>query len=456
MIEAQHHKSPLQLRAEAACQRFRSNARRPVVIEFAGSPKAGKSSTITQLYTFLKRCGFKVKIVVERASICPVRDKKHATFNIWTACTTLAQILENTQDPPQEDDPDILILDRGLFDAICWLTMMDRLSRLTTVAREAVEDFLLIEEWRSRITGVFVMVASPEEALHREHGYLPVVGDGSIMNMEVLKQILNTTEQCVERFKNKFRLFRIDTSLGETKNPKRTAELVAETALGWIEEHLEEKILSIDKKRIEPLFCNRSTLVGSDAEQVVTICLQHGVFGPREDVEKDDNSVQPIPVVIVRNKSGAILQLKRRERDTNNPLHEKMVIWAGGHVRREDAINGNSIVHAVWRELNEELRLNIETEELKFLGCVYVDIGKASKTSRHLAIVYEWYAATDDVAITLSTAEFFERRGTSLSGRFVTAKEIAEQVAQGMELEPWNNEILRQLLRMDLQKTHLF
>src|SRR5207249_2651594 len=134
MTETQHSKSSLQLRAEAACERFRLDARKPVVIEFAGSPKAGKSSTIAQLYTFLKRCGFKVKIVVERASVCPIRDKKHATFNIWTACTTLAQILESTQDPPQEDDPDILILDRGLFDAICWLMMMDRLSRLTTVA----------------------------------------------------------------------------------------------------------------------------------------------------------------------------------------------------------------------------------------------------------------------------------------------------------------------------------
>ena len=31
--------------------------------------------------------------MVERASVCPIRDKKHANFNIWTLCTTLAQIL---------------------------------------------------------------------------------------------------------------------------------------------------------------------------------------------------------------------------------------------------------------------------------------------------------------------------------------------------------------------------
>jgi len=89
------------------------------VIEFAGLPKAGKTTAVNQLYSFLKRCGFGVKVVVERASVCPIRDKRHATFNIWTAATTLAQLLEYTQDPPRPDDPDIVVLDRGLFDSIC-------------------------------------------------------------------------------------------------------------------------------------------------------------------------------------------------------------------------------------------------------------------------------------------------------------------------------------------------
>ncbi|MDI6794689.1 MAG: hypothetical protein QME81_17790, partial [bacterium] len=79
------------------------------MIEFAGVPKAGKTTTLNQLYAFLKRCGFRVEVVVERASVCPIRDKKHANFNVWTACTTLSQILEKTQNPPRENDPHILI-----------------------------------------------------------------------------------------------------------------------------------------------------------------------------------------------------------------------------------------------------------------------------------------------------------------------------------------------------------
>jgi len=167
-------KSALQLCAEAALARFRTDARRPVVIEFAGVPKAGKTSTIAQIQGFFKRCGFRVQVVVERASVCPIKDKKHATFNIWTARTTLAQILEHTQDPPRDDDPQILVLDRGLFDTIAWLRFMDHLSRIRTSDREKVEQFLLLPEWRQRVTGVVVMTASPQDAMARERGYLPV------------------------------------------------------------------------------------------------------------------------------------------------------------------------------------------------------------------------------------------------------------------------------------------
>ena len=160
-------KSPLQTRAEQAAEKF-STARKPVVFEFAGVPKAGKTSTLGALQAFLKRCGFRVEVVVERASVCPIRDKKHANFNVWTACTTLAQILEKTQNPPRPEDPHILILDRGLFDSICWLSMMEHLERIRPDERKIIERFLKIDDWRDRISAVFVMTVNPADAMMRE------------------------------------------------------------------------------------------------------------------------------------------------------------------------------------------------------------------------------------------------------------------------------------------------
>ena len=438
-------KSPLQERAENAAERFGA-ARRPIVIEFAGVPKAGKTSTIGAIQSFLKRCGFRVEVVVERASVCPIRDKKHFNFNVWTACTTLAQILEKTQNPPRPDDPHILILDRGLFDSVCWLVLMERLERVRKEDRLVIEKLLKIDDWRKRISAVILMTVTPIEAMKRERGLLPVEdGKGSIMNADVLQQMLDTTRGAAERLKKDFRIIQVDTSSGSIKDTSvKTAEHVADMILNVIEEHLQEDILSVDKSEVVPLFGGKSCVEADRAKEILDVFATRGDFRPRDTVETNKRRIQALPVVVVRNKSGEVLRLKRRERSDENPLHEKIVIWAGGHVRKEDQANGVSAVQCALRELQEELRLFVEPEELKLLGAVYRDEG--DRTSKHVALVYEWRAQTDDVAVALSTAEFFERRGTSLSGKFVPLTEVAEDVESGKLSEEWSADIIRELL----------
>jgi predicted NUDIX family phosphoesterase len=438
-------KSVLQGRAENAAERFGA-ARRPIVIEFAGVPKAGKTSTIGALHAFLKRCGFRVEVVVERASVCPVRDKRHFNFNVWTACTTLAQILEKTQNPPRPDDPHILILDRGLFDSVCWLALMERLERVRAEDRQIIEQFLKIDDWRDRISAVIVMTAAPQDAMNREQGLLPVENTkASIMNTTVLQQMLDTTRDAAERLKKDFRIFTVDTSSAELKDDARkTAEHVADLVLNVIEEHLQEDILSVAKAELLTLFGEKPVVNADAAQKLIELFLTKGDFQPREIVEKDKNRVQALPIVVVRNRAGDVLRLRRRERYDANPLHNKVVIWAGGHLRKEDLTNGASVLHCAQRELQEELRLCIEPQELKLLGALYRDFGE--RTSKHAAIVYEWRAQTEDVAVVLSSAEFFERKGTSLSGNFVPLKTLAEEVDSGKMDEDWTVDIVREIL----------
>jgi hypothetical protein len=276
-------KSALQERAESLARKV-EDARHPVVIEFAGVPKAGKTSTISQIQTFLKRCGFRVKVVVERASVCPIRDKKHFTFNVWTAATTLAQILENTQDPPKADDPHILILDRGLFDSIAWLTMMERLSRITPSERDVITKFLLSDEWRKRITGVIVMTVSPDVAMVRESGHLPVETSGSIMNRDVLGRMLATTNECCNQLSGQFTIEKVDTTKGA---PKETAEHVARVVLDLIDRELDERILFLPKSRVIAAFGDKSSLPASEAAKLMTEFEEKGKFASRAAVESD-------------------------------------------------------------------------------------------------------------------------------------------------------------------------
>ncbi len=111
------------------------------------------------------------------------------------------------------------------------------------------------------------------------------------------------------------------------------------------------------------------------AKQILKAFSAKGDFRPRDALESNKGRIQALPVVVVRNKSGDVLRLRRQERSEENPLNEKIVIWAGGHVRKEDEANGASVIQGAVRELQEELRLFVEPDELKLLGAVYRDEG---------------------------------------------------------------------------------
>jgi predicted NUDIX family phosphoesterase/predicted ATPase len=448
-------KKDLQIRAETLAEEFRTKGRKPVVIEFAGAPKAGKTRTLSSLRAFLKRCGFKAEVVIERASMCPIRDKQNADFNIWTACTTLAQILEKTQYQnekiPHPDSPEILILDRGLFDALIWLAMMEKnVSRIKKADREVVERFLLMGDWRKRISGVIVMTASPEHSMEREQGDLPVEGvTGSIMNLEWLSRFKVNILQTCERLERNFRIFQVDTSQKDAQGkPRHTAEKVAGIVLDLIAEQLEENILCAARNELVSLFAGKACVTGQAAMTIASHFVQSGSYVPRAQAESSKDLLQALPIIVVRNRSGRVLKLRRREKSPDNPLNDRIVIWAGGHVRKEDATNGDSLVQGAMRELHEELRLRPEADSLRLVGAIYTDVG--GSTSKHVALVYQWTAESDDVDIVLSGTEFFERRGTSLKGNFVEVKELKDLIASrsksSQTLELWSELIVREIL----------
>ena len=443
----------IQQRAEKLAREFKKTGRKPVVIEFAGSPKAGKTTTLSTVHAFLKRCGFKVEVVIERASVCPIRDKKHANFNIWTACTTLAQILEKTQHQhqrePHPDAPEILILDRGLFDAVVWLAMMEQLAKIQKAELDTVERFLLMPDWRKRISGVIVMTASPDDSMAREKGDLPVEGaEGSIMNERWLAKFRQTILSACKRLDRQFRIYQVDTSEQETRNNRpKTAEKVAGIVLELVSEQLEENILCAPKTEITRLFSGQDCVTGRAASAVADYFIKQGSFVPRlEEAEGSKDLVQALPIVIIRTRNGQVLKMKRREKSADNPLHERVVVWAGGHVRKEDAANGNSLIHGALREIYEELRLSLEPESLDLVGAIYSDVG--GSTSKHVALVYQWTSPKDDVDIVLSGTEFFERRGVSLRSSFVDLKDVVDS-----ELEPWSDIIVRKILGADISST---
>src|SRR5215471_10325152 len=118
-------------------------AKRPLIIEFSGSPKSGKTTAIGVLSLFLRRNGFRVEVFTERASISPIADKKgHPDFNVWVSCASLQGMIESA-----EKNIDLFILDRGIFDALVWNTLLARTGKITAQEADTIADFFTLDRW---------------------------------------------------------------------------------------------------------------------------------------------------------------------------------------------------------------------------------------------------------------------------------------------------------------------
>jgi hypothetical protein len=186
-------------------------ADRPLVVEFSGTPKAGKSTVINTLRLFLARNGIQPYVLTERASTCPIRDKKHLFFNVWTACSTLAQMLDASQNGSPYQ---VVILDRGLFDALVWMRWMQDQGQLGAEDREVIHRFFTLPYWRDRLDILFVMEVAPETSLRREFADQVTRKHGAIMNPKTIEQFNDALELTLGEDAPLFgdRLLRVNTT----------------------------------------------------------------------------------------------------------------------------------------------------------------------------------------------------------------------------------------------------
>src|SRR3989344_6957077 len=137
----------------------------PFVVEFTGSPSSGKTTTIKQVYNFLRRHGFQVLMPQEGAEVIPARLRDKPDYNIQTALYALQILLRERR----EHRYDFILFDRCVFDAFHWMLYWHEKGSLTSEETEVLQKFFLSSEWVCSVGLVYVMVCSPEVALRREN-----------------------------------------------------------------------------------------------------------------------------------------------------------------------------------------------------------------------------------------------------------------------------------------------
>ena len=221
------HDPELVQRAEDVLERIKQNqSSGPLFVEFAGTPKSGKSSCIETVRHFLRRVDFRVLAPAEGASRrTPFYLKKDLpAFNTWSACYALTHILEGKYDV--DDKYQIALLDRGLFDALAWFELLRTDGMITGEEADTIQGFLSLERWRSSIGIVFLFQTDPETSMKRENQHTLIDDPGQAMNPVFLLRLNKAYESVSKKFEDRYDLHTIDTSEPKGTPQRSTAKEV--------------------------------------------------------------------------------------------------------------------------------------------------------------------------------------------------------------------------------------
>ena len=413
-----------------------SRPRRPIVIEICGSPKSGKSSCVSSLNIFLKRNGFNTKVLTERASVCPITDKFDPLFNIWTSCSVIVELSEYIANFSK--DIDLIILDRGIFDAICWFDWLKNNNHLTNSDYNSLIQFLLMDKWRSIIDLIYVFKSSPEVSLNREYATLLTRKHGTIMNPSVLKNYIISIKNACKNYEGKFRSIReIDTS--ETLQ-NDVSYNVTEDILTELKRLIIEQIGYINISELKQYEKAKQWYFN---EMDIPIKLN---FGRRDEVEIDEGKIQPVAIVTItdEDKSNVLLLKKNLSSvGVNSPEKDKLLIYSGGHIRKEDNIHGKNesfisiCKMSIIREIKEELGLSISPQDENPL---FIWDKTHIRSKHHLAVCFTFQTDLKQLEVKLDQYEFIQKTGKTKSGRIQPIRQILNE-----NFEEWSKIILKNI-----------
>lgn len=291
-------------------------ARRAFVLELAGTPKAGKSTSVEAIRHFFSRNGFRVHVLAERAAECPIPMKGHLFFNIWCMTSMLAELLENV-----ETETDIIIVDRGLFDSLVWLTAQHERGELTADEAGRIESFTVLDRWTVLMDLVAVMSVSPKQALERERSQRIATGDGSIMNLDTLSRLHGAVVKAAAKYKPEFKRIIEHNSVGTIRSSNIS---LVSAILDEIDIFLDPNILVV-KKPTMLQFCKANT--GRFSTECVTelkgFLSKNATLMKRSEAEVD-NSVVQIVASTALCYGNKVFKFDRKEKDPKSSYTENL------------------------------------------------------------------------------------------------------------------------------------
>jgi len=177
--------------------------KRPYLIEITGPPSSGKTTIIGILDSFFRRQDFRVYRPQEGAEVVRHIPRDTHLYNVRTGLYGLTLLI----DASMNQNYDLVIFDRCIFDAYCWMDYWEDKKNITPEQKDILQSFFLFPTWTDLLDAIFFVMVSSKEAVRRNEIVSLTEKQGGTTNrenVEKLNRIFNNAYALTDRKENKF------------------------------------------------------------------------------------------------------------------------------------------------------------------------------------------------------------------------------------------------------------
>ena len=213
---------------------------RPFFVEFTGSPDSGKTTTIDELYKFFKTLKFRVLRPQEGAEVIQHIPRTTPEYNIRTADYARTQLMDLSRGHLY----DLVLFDRCVFDAYCWMMYWEDKGQLTPYEVKLYQSFFLSKFWVNKLDAAYFVTCGPEEAMRRSKEVSLTDLLGNFTNPDTIRVL-------VERFQKAYQdLSPIFPQLRMTDTSKMDKQEMVEYFANEILSSMEKRVQASEAKAV--------------------------------------------------------------------------------------------------------------------------------------------------------------------------------------------------------------
>ena len=178
--------------------------RLPVIVELSGMPKLGKTQFADALTGLLRRCTERVAEAPHARVEFAVRDRWRADFTAWALAAFVKRFLEL-----KEWGCQVIVADRGLFDAMAWLRVKTELGKCDERTVSDLRGLAYSPLWWQHYAVVLVFLSSDEQVLHHALARRLYHGESVVTtspNLQRLRRALHAEAELCNRQRDLIRV----------------------------------------------------------------------------------------------------------------------------------------------------------------------------------------------------------------------------------------------------------